>query len=453
MRRPSRLMTRTPLPGPTTASTVAPASYLDLYGLSKRPFSSAQDGSGYILFNSHRRAFELLVNHMIGSNGILLLHAEGGAGKTEILRSAATIASKSQPPPIEVFRPPSGRVNLEQLLSAVGYPIQPEPSGFGEVVAHFRQSPRQVLLADDVDLMPGDCIQLLLSLARDMRDRRGNSAVVLSVSTELGSEATRRDVAELVALAENTIRLHRLSPAEVRQYIERALWISGSTTRRLITADALRLLITRSGGLPGSINQLMEAVFTAGFARGDLIITAKTVAAATGPTLSRPPQQPTRSAGSAGVVVQTIALGLLLTGASAFLYKALNNQIDHPTTAPAKSVSQAPLAPSAIPGLMVTPTPTPTPSESLPPALVTALMKRGSESFELGDIAAARLLFQRAASAGVAAAATALGKTFDPNFTTLANARDPVRAAEWYQKAIALGDPKAGELLKRVAGR
>jgi TPR repeat protein len=81
------------------------------------------------------------------------------------------------------------------------------------------------------------------------------------------------------------------------------------------------------------------------------------------------------------------------------------------------------------------------------------LMKRGSESLELGDIAAARLLFLRAAEDGNAAAATALAKTYDPNFATAASSRDPARAAEWYQKAIKLGDPGAADLLKRLMSR
>jgi TPR repeat protein len=84
---------------------------------------------------------------------------------------------------------------------------------------------------------------------------------------------------------------------------------------------------------------------------------------------------------------------------------------------------------------------------------MAALMKRGNESLELGDIAAARLLFQRAADAGNAAAATALGKTYDPNFMKAASARDPGRAAEWYQKAVALGDSSAADLLKRLDAR
>jgi TPR repeat protein len=81
---------------------------------------------------------------------------------------------------------------------------------------------------------------------------------------------------------------------------------------------------------------------------------------------------------------------------------------------------------------------------------MAALMKRGNQSLDLGDISAARLLFQRAARAGNAAAATALAKTFDPNFMATESARDPDRAAAWYQEAIDLGDPGAADLLKRL---
>jgi TPR repeat protein len=82
---------------------------------------------------------------------------------------------------------------------------------------------------------------------------------------------------------------------------------------------------------------------------------------------------------------------------------------------------------------------------------MTALMKRGDQSIALGDIAAARLLYQRAAEAGNASAATDLGRTYDPNYTVPGQSPDPARAAEWYRKAIASGDPQAADLLKKLA--
>jgi TPR repeat protein len=88
---------------------------------------------------------------------------------------------------------------------------------------------------------------------------------------------------------------------------------------------------------------------------------------------------------------------------------------------------------------------------------MAALMKRGEQSISLGDIAAARLLFKRAAEAGNAQAAVAMGKTYDTDTLAASPAQgekpDPALAAEWYRKAASLGDPRAADLLQRIQGR
>jgi TPR repeat protein len=190
----------------------------------------------------------------------------------------------------------------------------------------------------------------------------------------------------------------------------------------------------------------MEAALTAGFARGDTMITAKTVAAATGPTAPRPQYREPRPPGMAGRVMQIVAAGLLVAGAAAFLYRGLSTPVSHNSLNPIASVALPPvaMAPQRLPDAK--------PAETLPPDVVAALMKRGDQSLGLGDIAAARLLYQRAAEAGNAPAATALGKTYDPNFAAGGGKPDPARAVEWYRKAISLGDARAADLQKRLAG-
>lgn len=87
-------------------------------------------------------------------------------------------------------------------------------------------------------------------------------------------------------------------------------------------------------------------------------------------------------------------------------------------------------------------------------AMVVLLMHRGDAALADGDIMAARLLFERAAALGSAAAATAAGKTYDIDFLSRAGAHgtraDPKAAAVWYRKAAALGDPEARARLAGV---
>ena len=453
MRRPPNLLKSMTEPEPiqAPADPDPPPNYLDFYGLSKPPFGGTPDTAGYILLPSHRRAFERLVDHILNGAGVMLLLAEEDTGKTETLRSAAAVATQSGQQTTFIPRPANGRISLQQLISVLQGQPAAEPLAVDEAVKRFTQPPRKVLIADDVELMPNECVRLLLSLARVAGDQPGDSAIVLSSSAAPTDDIKRSELTQLIGLARDTIRMSRLTPAEVHEYIERSLWKAGGTTRRLITADAMKSLIARSGGLPGTVNRLMEAAFTAGFARGDTLITARTVAAAAGPVAPRPaPRTVAETNKRTTAALQMIAAGLLVTGASVFIYKALNV----PSRRPAATVSQSTVQPPhPMPPAVTQKTEAPpvvNPVETLSPDLIAVLMKRGTEALDLGDLAAARLLFQRAAEAGSAAAATALGKTYDPNFAVSGNARDLARAMEWYQKAVALGDPKAANLITRL---
>lgn len=452
MRRAPNLMKTTMVaePAPTPADQGPPANYLDLYGLSKPPFGGPPDSATYILFNSHRRVIESLIDHIISASGLIMLQGEEGIGKTETLRAAAaSVGTESDLRTIVLSRPPNARISLVQLVAALQGRPGADDTSTDDAIAQFLAPPRKALLLDDVDLMPQDCVRLLISLAQRIPDQPGAPALVASSSGDLTTAPERPDLAEFAAIARNTLRLPRLAPFEVQQYIERSLWISGGTTRRLINTDAMKLLIARSGGVPVAIGRLMEAVLTAGFARGDAMITAKTVAAATGPTPApRPQREPIELSATLARTMQIAAIGLLVVGASVFLYRGLTGQVD-------RSSSAAP-EPSARPPVIAgtaSPQPVPKVAETLPPELMTALMKRGDQAVGLGDLAAARLLYQRAADAGSASASTALGKTYDPGYASPGQTPDPARAAEWYRKALTLGDPHAGDLLKKLESR
>ena len=79
------------------------------------------------------------------------------------------------------------------------------------------------------------------------------------------------------------------------------------------------------------------------------------------------------------------------------------------------------------------------------------LVSHGDQQLQFHDIFAARLLYERAAAAGSGAAATAMGKTYDPRFLAQIRAKDitpdPATATEWYRRAAALGQRDAEGLL------
>src|SRR5262249_54562140 len=81
------------------------------------------------------------------------------------------------------------------------------------------------------------------------------------------------------------------------------------------------------------------------------------------------------------------------------------------------------------------------------PGEIATVLKRAEEFLKFGDIAAARLSLRRAAAAGNAQAALALGMTFDPAVLAeqgvLGLAPDVAQARTWYQRATELGSVEA----------
>jgi hypothetical protein len=91
----------------------------------------------------------------------------------------------------------------------------------------------------------------------------------------------------------------------------------------------------------------------------------------------------------------------------------------------------------------------------LDPEEIKLLMKQGEQFTAAGDLATARLVFQRAAEAGDATAALAMGATYDPivlnKVGVLGTSADVGKARTWYQKAKELGSPEASRHLELLA--
>jgi hypothetical protein len=85
----------------------------------------------------------------------------------------------------------------------------------------------------------------------------------------------------------------------------------------------------------------------------------------------------------------------------------------------------------------------------------STLIELGQDFLKNEDFSSARLLLQRAAKAGSAAAALSLGETFDPFLIRRLGAigvqPDVAKAREWYQRAAQLGSNTAAEHLAKLA--
>lgn len=95
------------------------------------------------------------------------------------------------------------------------------------------------------------------------------------------------------------------------------------------------------------------------------------------------------------------------------------------------------------------------PVRTLDADTLAGLMTRARSLIGVGDIAAARLLLERAANANDANAALLLAQTYDPAVLGTSDARsiiaDASVARDWYQRAASLGSAEARQRLARLS--
>lgn len=97
----------------------------------------------------------------------------------------------------------------------------------------------------------------------------------------------------------------------------------------------------------------------------------------------------------------------------------------------------------------------PEPVRTLDADTLAGLMTRARRLISVGDIAAARLLLERAANAKDATAALLLAQTYDPAVLGTSDARsviaDAAAARDWYQRAASLGSAEARKRLAQLS--
>jgi hypothetical protein len=306
--------------------------------------------------------------------------------------------------------------------------------------------------------------------ARLQGARRKDALRLLLVGTpDLLQHLDQSDDQALSRNAALRLRLGPLSRLESQRYVEHLLWLAGSSVRRIMSPAALRDIILRGQGNPEQLNLVLQAALNAGFARNEPSITPRVIRSAIGvaprgpkkDATPRPPRDGSRLFLILSLIILAVGAGAL---GAAFWFDQDDRPMPHATARvdqlPAVTTPTLPRPPLPPPAPEVKLAPEakpPTPPVAKPPVdrnLVNTLVRRGDEMVKSGDIGAARLLYQRAAEAGDAKAALAAGRTFDPDFLrqqrALGVAADPDRAAYWYRRATALGDPAAEALLRQL---
>jgi hypothetical protein len=132
-------------------------------------------------------------------------------------------------------------------------------------------------------------------------------------------------------------------------------------------------------------------------------------------------------------------------------------RVEMPVASPRPAPEPEPAAP-AVPAASAVPAAPPVQAvRQLDPETIKLLMQQGEQFVAAADLVSARLVYLKAAEAGNAAAALALGATFDPVVLAKIGVRgmgaDVQKARGWYEKAKAFGSPEAPGRLEMLANK
>jgi hypothetical protein len=421
-------------------------------------FATADAGSEYLATAEHYQYLAKSILDALRRTCLVLVTGDPPASP-QMLATALREAAAPRAV-IELFCSPD--LDCTKLFAAGSMPPDtPAPVTIGEEPGSAPPSP--VLVFANAERLSDDQIEEFREAALAMPDGpRGFAAGVLLAHSDFVARAESAGLRLLDQGLVVHLRVQQLERDEVEAFIRHQL--PPGEGANLFTAQRVALIAITSGGDPAVVNRVARRMIEIE------------------PDASAPPRvTPRRYAVSlrlpAGIVICLVAAWLV---AGAFEHPDLGALIglvrdrilprNEPSEAPAGAVAApsaettagsssvnvaaAPPSAAAAGRTMAEPVTTPEPASRpgadgprLSAAETAGLVARGDDFLAAGDIASARLFFERAADAGDGRAAMRMALTYDAAFLDRAGLRglgsDSERATFWYRRARELGEGKA----------
>jgi len=362
---------------------------------------------------------------------------------TEALRNAAAPRAV-----IEISCGPA--LDFSELYAGSGSTRsdQPTQGGAESEAAEGAARSRPIYVFDDADRLSNVQIEALFDATQAVPQSGTTPRAGVLVANSPFPGSRGEPVSDLleVRLAAH-LRVQQLDRDEIEAFIRHQL--PRDVGSSLLTAQRVALIAITSGGDPAVVNRLAHRMF------------AKRDAGGAGAEIAAP-RASWRPRAGIFVCVGIFALIVGVVGSRELGGLVGNHMLPQkddsvPATGvptPVALPEPPPIAAGALPSdsdrlrgappSLAAPEPT---GLRLSADEITVLVARGDSFLAAGDIASARLFFERAADAGDGRAALRMALTFDAAFLGGAGVHgargDPEQAAFWYQRARDLGEVKA----------
>ena len=245
--------------------------YLEYYGLKQAPFDITPNPR--FLFHSakHREAFNHLLYGIRERKGFVQLTGEVGAGKTTLCR-AMLEQLDGQFSTALILNPV---LNADELMKAIATEFGLDVKGKDRLetiaaIANFllRQVEARkdtVLIVDEAQNLTEDLLEQVRLLSNIETDDRKLLQIVLMGQPELRDRLNSPRLKQLRQRITVRYHLKPLTRAEVGEYIQHRLTVSGAKGFPKFTRPAIWRIHKYSGGIPRLVNALCDKALLAGF--------------------------------------------------------------------------------------------------------------------------------------------------------------------------------------------
>lgn len=245
--------------------------YLDYYGLTEPPFDITPNPRFLFYSAKHREAYNHLLYGIRERKGFVQLTGEVGAGKTTLCRAMLEQLDGNYSTAL-ILNP---ILNADEMMKAVATEFGLDVRGMDRLdtiakindflLWNVEQGRESVLIIDEAQNLTEDLLEQVRLLSNLETDNRKLLQIVLMGQPELRERLNSHNLRQLRQRITVRYHLSPLSAAEINQYIQHRLQVSGAKGAPRFTKAALWRIHHYTGGIPRLVNAVCDKALLAGF--------------------------------------------------------------------------------------------------------------------------------------------------------------------------------------------
>ena len=244
---------------------------MEYYGLTEPPFTITPNPRFLFFSGKHREAFNHLLYGIRERKGFVQLTGEVGAGKTTLCRALLEQLGDNFSTAL-ILNPV---LDADQLVKAIAMEFGLEVKGMDRIevvwvindflLRQMADNRETVLIIDEAQDLTNELLEQVRLLSNLETDERKLLQIVLMGQPELRERLNDHGLRQLRQRITVRYHLNPLTRAEVAQYVQHRLQVSGAQGAPYFTRPALWRIYHYSSGIPRLVNAVCDKALLAGF--------------------------------------------------------------------------------------------------------------------------------------------------------------------------------------------